>query len=108
MKQLKNDDFFDKRDIQFLKFCNDSNDIFRIKNRQYNDAISRTGLLGASVEIIGVAARLEPLIVNNKDFDTQILDLPSFRESVMNALHDLHNYSNIALIMLEDGNWRGE
>ncbi len=102
------EEFFEERDSQFGKFCAGSLTIFKIKNRQYNDAISRTGLLGAVVEIVGVAARLEPLIIQDRNFDLRMEDDLHKREAVLNVLHDLHNYATIALMMLEDENWRGE
>jgi len=98
---------FERRDSQFEDICTSSAAIFEVKNRQYNDAISRTGLLGACVEIVGVAARLEPLIIQNSTFESDF-ETDSFRSSVLNALNDLHNYAVIALMMLEDQNWRGE
>jgi hypothetical protein len=101
-------DHFSLRDDQFKEFCESALEIFKEKNRLYNDAISRTGVLGACVEIIGVAARLEPLVLQDKDFPNSIGSGGKNSEAILNALHDLHNYSVIALMMLEDRNWRGE
>jgi hypothetical protein len=94
--------YFVGRDIQFADKCNEGNKVFHDRNRTYHDAIRRTGVLGAAVEIVGVSARLEPLVIQNKDLEH--LDI----EKLKNALVDLHNYANICLIMLEDKNWRGE
>lgn len=104
----KDEAYFEYRDGQFMTSCQAALSIFKEKNRQYNDAISRTGLLGASVEIVGVAARLEPLIINNKNFEEKLKEDPKFKASVLNAIADLHNYSVIAKMMIEDENWRGE
>ena len=93
---------FKRRDEQFKAFCQDSLRIFQAKNRKYNDAIRRTGLLGACVEIVGASARLEPLILQNPNLDD--LDV----KAITNVLEDLHNYANIALIMLSESNYRGE
>ena len=108
MKRLSSEDFFSHRDHQFSDVCSQAFEIFREKNRQYNDAISRTGLLGACVEIVGVAARLEPLVIKDAFFEQSFThpDNPS-KASILNSLHDLHNYATIALMMIEDENWRG-
>ena len=104
-------DLFSKRDSQFADNCMKALTIFQEKNREYDDAISETGLLGACVEIVGVAARLKPLIIRDPNFEQHFSKdpmTPGRKKDILNALHDLHNYTNIALMMIEDENWRGE
>jgi hypothetical protein len=99
---MMNEGYFEKRDEQFKDKCQNALSIFQERNRTYNDAIRRTGLLGACVEIVGVSARLEPLVV--QDANLEKADMPK----IINALIDLHNYTNIAMMMIEDSNLRGE
>jgi hypothetical protein len=96
-----------RRNEEFLKICEGCFGLFEIKNAEYQDTISATGVLGAVIELIGVAARLKPLILNNPNFEYDFTTDPDFRKSVGNVLMDLHNYSVIASIMFQNQNWRG-
>lgn len=89
---------------QFDDFCDQARALFLRKNEEYGDAIATTGLLGAIVEIVTVAARLKQLIRTPE----LILTDAEIRKEVIDKLLDSHNYSNIALMMLEDGNADGE
>ena len=96
-------DLFFRRS-QFTKFCARAEALFVRKNAEYGDAIATTGLLGAIVEIITVAARLKQLIRSPE----LILNDFGLRNVIIDKLLDMHNYSNIALMMIEDGNADGE
>ena len=86
----------------FERVCASCTQLFGQKNAEYGDTIAATGVLGASVELIGTVARLKKLV----------LQAPDGGESNVTALvdifKDLHNYSNIALMMMQEGNWRGK
>jgi len=101
----KDEKYFENRDQQFYAMCDEGYEIFQTRNREYGDAISRTGVIGACVEIIGGAARVEALVLKAKELGGDNWEKLG---SLKNVLHDLHNYANIALMMIEDNNWRGE
>lgn len=86
---------------EFDLLCEQSQDLFRVKNAQYGNAIVTTGVLGASVELIGAAARLRTLVLTAEGHGRNEV------RSLIDVFMDLHNYSNIALIMLRDNNWEG-
>jgi hypothetical protein len=88
------------RDRRFAKKCDEGAEVFQTRNRQYGDAIRFGGLYGSVVELIGCVARLQQLVLSNEGE----LD----EEAIRNALQDTHNYSNIAGLMLDDGNIHGE
>lgn len=87
---------------RFVKICEDSQDLFKVKNAQYGDAIWSTGVLGATVEIIGATARLPQLVLRSKDHGREN------KSSLIDIFRDIHNYANIALMQLEADNWEGE
>ncbi len=85
--------------------CRKASSLFAIRNSQYGDAIKETGVLGATVELIAVVARLRVLILRNPaTFQNDIVRL----NQIKNAFEDAHNYANIGIMMLEGCNWRGE
>lgn len=86
----------------FDEICEYSKELFRLKNSQYGDAIWYTGVLGASVELIGAVARLPQLVLRNPEHGR------NSRESLIDIFTDIHNYANIALMMLKADNWEGE
>lgn len=86
----------------FIKACDESGALFERKNREYGSAIESGGLVGAVIEIIGIAARLHQLVIVSNSRDTEDL------EQIKDKLLDAHNYANIGLIMLKNGNWRGD
>ncbi|MCG8620171.1 MAG: hypothetical protein MI802_28455 [Desulfobacterales bacterium] len=92
---------FEKRDEQFSRMCEEGTKIFRRKNRQYADAIATTGVLGASVEILGVASRLKPLVLHSPSHGR------NEKAAILNVANDLHNFANILAMMVEDDNWEG-
>ncbi|MHC4316764.1 MAG: hypothetical protein ACYSW3_30355, partial [Planctomycetota bacterium] len=56
-----------QRGEQYDDIVEAAKELFLEKNEQYGDAISRTGLLGAVVEIAGISARLEKLVLGASD-----------------------------------------
>jgi len=91
-----------KRLEQFDRIDAKTRSVFANKNRQYQDAIKDTGVLGASVELVGLAGRLKALVLRNSTHGQDD------QEALANALLDTINYGHIALMMLEDENWEGE
>ena len=84
--------------------CNIGLRVFEKKNAEYGDTVEETGLLGASVELVGCIARLRQLVLR----EGNLHDLePSQKASIENALVDALNYSAIGLHMLRSGNMVG-
>lgn len=90
------------RNEQFQRACNSSQELFAEKNKQYGDSITTTGVLGAGVELVGLAARVKKLVVKAGDGGE------ANRDVLIDILKDIHNYANIALLMLAENNWTGE
>jgi len=92
----------DKRVETFGRVCSSCEKLFEQKNDEYGDTIVATGVLGASVELIGVVARLKKLV----------LQAPDGGKANMTALadvfKDIHNYANIGLMMMNEDNWKGK
>lgn len=87
----------------FQSHCELSLKTFTEKNAQYGDAVEETGLLGATIELIGCVARLRKLVL-------EVGGVPESEEdkrAIANALEDAHNYANIGIQMLYTKNWRG-
>lgn len=89
---------------RFFDVCVKNHGIFLVKNEEYDNTIIRTGVLGASIEIIGAAMRLRPLVL--KHHNDQVIS-ESTVKAIKNVAVDLHNYANILMMMLEDNNWDG-
>ena len=88
----------------FRSTCERAGSLFVTRNRQYGDAIKETGVLGATVELIAVVARLKVLILKDPaTFQNDAVRL----QQIYNAFIDVHNYANIGAMMLDEGNWRG-
>jgi hypothetical protein len=91
-----------KRLLQMENFCSQCQDLFVDRNHAYGDAISDTGLLGAVVTLVGDTGRLRRLVlpvINVKLLNTK---------AIQDTLLDIHNYSAIALMMIEDNNLVGK
>ena len=86
----------------FDRACQAGKAIFLEKDAQYGSATSATGVLGATVEVVGIAARLKKLVMKSPDNGA------SNRADVVQIANDLHNYANILLIELSDNNWSGK
>ena len=87
--------------------CYEAYNLFKVRNKQYGDAIKETGVLGATVELIAVTARLKQLVVKAPNHFPDH-NAPKQREQIRNALIDAHNYANIGLMMFDEENWNGE
>lgn len=81
------------REEQFNTACEAGLSVFMQRNEEYGDAIKSTGVLGASVELIGNVARLKKLVLKDPEFGK------GNREVLLEVLKDIHNYANIALMM---------
>lgn len=86
----------------FRKVCKAGEEIFVEKNDKYDDAIVSTGVLGASVELVGTVARLKKLVIKANDAGA------SHSTELVDIFKDIHNYANIALMMLSEDNWKGQ
>lgn len=87
---------------EFSNQCQQAGQIFKQKNEEYGNAIDAGGVTGAVVELIGAVARLMVMVLHSPDAGR------SKKEQIRDKLLDLHNYANIAMIMLEHDNWQGE
>jgi len=87
---------------QFDKICLSSRKVFEERNMAYEDAISATGSIGACVEIVSMAARLKPLAIRTGDGGK------ANAQKLVEILKDIHNYTNIAIMMLQDKNYLGK
>jgi hypothetical protein len=81
--------------------CHASTVIFKERNREYGGAFRKYGLLGVIFEILGILNRLPAMTIwkNHGDKLSQ--------RKLYDLFIDLHNYSNMAMICLEDNNWDG-
>ena len=98
----KTDDVQQVRKAQFREVCGSCEELFLERNEQYGDAITRTGVLGAAVEIAGISARIEHIVLRSDDAGR------SQQGTLTDLIKDLHNYANIAGIMLMEDNWKGK
>jgi len=86
----------------FDSYCTQGREIFVRKNKAYGGSYHWMGLIGVVSEIAGISMRLVSAVFNNFG------NIESNRESVKDALLDLHNYANMGLICLENDNILGE
>jgi hypothetical protein len=89
------------RVTQFSAACKSGKEIFIKKNEEYGDSISSTGVLGAVTTLVGDTARLRKLVLKASDRGR------SEQKLIVEVLKDIHNYANIALMMIADKNWDG-
>lgn len=92
----------DARLKQFDQVVAGCRELFDLKNIEYADSISRTGVLGSAVAIVGLSARLEHMILGAADAGK------SQEEGIVDIVKDLINYGVITGIMIMDDNWRPE
>ena len=90
------------RTNQYDKAVAAAKKIFEEKNAQYGDSITATGVLGASVELVGTSARLRQMVIKDSTHGE------AHREAVIDVLKDQINYAVIALMMLSESNWDGK
>jgi hypothetical protein len=93
----------DERRMHFNMECGRATAVFVKKNQEYGDAIVETGVLGASVELVGAIARLRQMVLSTGDGGKG-----ADPKSLRNLFVDVHNYANIALMMMEEENWLGK
>jgi hypothetical protein len=91
----------DPRSVLYKKICEVCLKLFEEKNEQYGDSIVYTGVLGATVELIGCVGRLKKLVIQSPDAGKKDLEV------LVDVLKDTLNYANIALQMIQEDNWRG-
>lgn len=89
------------RDERFSLECARALELFSYKNAEYGNTIVETGVLGASVELIGAVSRLKKLVLRAPDHGE------ANAKKLEGILMDIHNYANIALQMLHDENFSG-
>ena len=76
--------------------------LFDEKQQQYGNTIHKTGLLGATVELIGAVARLPIMVLRNPTHGRDV------QKKLRDVLMDIHNYAVIGLVMLDGDNWEGK
>jgi len=82
--------------------CLEGKKVFLVRDAQYDGATVATGVQGAVVEVVGISARLRKMVLKAPDRGE------SQAEEILKILVDLHNYANIAMMELSDGNWVGK
>jgi hypothetical protein len=90
-----------KRLESFKEVCDAGIELFERKNTDYGDAIRYGGALAACYEIVGAAMRLPKLMFFAPDHGR------SKAAALYNVLIDIHNYADIALMMMKENNWEG-
>lgn len=96
---MPNPSWLEERLKNFDRACAAGRRIFVEKELQYEDAIAATGVLGAAVEIIGLAARIKKFVLKGGDGGQ------SHKAEIMEVAKDLHNYADILMLMAADENW---
>ena len=86
---------------RFNFHCLKGAELFTVKNRQYGNAFQVYGVLGVVCEILGVVARLPQLVLWAPDHGR------SSKEKLIDIFTDIHNFANMALIVLDADNWDG-
>ena len=86
----------------FDEACQAGREIFCLKNTEYGDSIRFGGMLAAAYEIVGAAMRLPTLIFFSADHGR------SKQEALYNIFQDIHNYANIAALMMKENNFEGK
>jgi len=79
---------------KFKRVQNEGLEIFRKKNADYGEAYKTFGL-------IGVLTRLEDKILRTLNISNKQIQLVN-DESLRDTLLDLHNYSALAILLLND------
>jgi len=90
------------RSILFRKICDACQKLFEEKNAKYGDSIVYTGVLGATVELVGCVGRLRKLVLHSANAGQ------SEFEVLLDVLKDTLNYANIAMQMMQEENWKGK
>ena len=87
---------------QIVHICTECQAVFAEKNFQYGNAIEETGALGAITTLIGDVARFRRLLYAKLAGTDKILWL-----KIRDVLVDCHNYSAIAIMMIDKRNYYG-
>lgn len=119
LKEIKEEDFFsecgsgdfsteDGLNPQFVEFekifddtCVAGKEIFVERSKSYNVSFRRMGMLGIAAEINGIAGKIQNMLYGF--MRTGTIDLDRLND----ALYDLHNYSAIGRICVEEDNLIG-
>lgn len=91
-----------KDEAEFDICCGSHRKIFLERNARYGGAFHETGVLGSVVELTAIAARFRSLVILPCDHGRE------FKEDILNACADLHNYANMVRILIEEDNWEGK
>lgn len=83
------------RELQLLKVQNEGFELFKRKNRDYGDAFAKYGPVGVLMRMGDKLSRLQSI---TKSGITLVDD-----EKVRDTLIDLHNYSAMAVMLLDEG-----
>ena len=81
---------------QMINVHNESLELFKKKNMDYGDAFATYGPVGV---IVRMGDKIQRLISLNKT-GIQLVD----NESLRDTLIDLHNYSSMAIMLIDEGN----
>lgn len=91
----------DKQANIFGSHCTDAKKLFKEKNAQYGNAFESYGVLGVVCEILGAVHRLPQLVLWQPDHGR------SRKELIREILQDIHNFSVMAIMVLDKDNWDG-
>jgi hypothetical protein len=92
----------DADNVKFQNWCDENQKLFESKNFRYGGAYKYTGLLGCIFQIFGISMRITMLSSQNP------MRIGEEKEALEDALRDLHNYANMALICLQEENYFGK
>ena len=87
---------------EFVHICIECQTLFANKNFQYGNAIEDTGVIGAITTLIGDVARFRRLLFAKIAGNEAIL-----WSKIREVLVDCHNYSTIAIMMIDKKNYYG-
>lgn len=83
------------RELQLLKVQNEGMELFKLKNKDYGDAFAKYGPIGVLMRMGDKLSRLQSISKNG----IALVD----DEKVRDTLIDLHNYSAMAIMLLDEG-----
>lgn len=86
---------------RFTEECKKGILLFTEKNEDYGNNFELYGLMGVTFEIIGALGRLPKLVLWSPDHGA------SRKEKLIDIFRDIHNYANMALMVIEQDNWDG-
>jgi hypothetical protein len=92
---------YQDRLTRFNLICDLMASLFELKQAQYGNSTGETGVLGATLEIQQRAARLRAMVLKNPTHGRDQ------KQAIIDTAHDLHNYANILILMIQEDNWEG-